>query len=36
MTELTKILSGQFKKSRELEEEIKKQLASIGFEVGVE
>ena len=36
MTELTKTLSGQFKKSRELEEEIKKQLASIGFEVGVE
>ena len=33
MTELTKTLSGQFKKSRELEEEIKKQLASIGFEV---
>ena len=32
MTELTKILSEQFKKSRELEEEIKKQLASIGFE----
>ena len=36
MTELTKILSEQFKKSRELEEEIKKQLASIGFEVEVE
>ena len=36
MTELTKTLSGQFKKSRELEEKIKKQLASIGFEVGVE
>ena len=33
MTELTKTLSGQFKKSRELEEEIKKQLASIGFEI---
>ena len=31
MTELTKTLSGQFKKSRELEEEIKKQLESIGF-----
>ena len=36
MTELTKTLSGQFKKSRELEEEIKKQLASIGFEMEVE
>ena len=36
MTELTKILSEQFKKSRELEEEIKKQLASIGFEMEVE
>ena len=36
MTELTKTLSGQFKKSRELEEEIKKQLASIGFEMEAE
>ena len=36
MTELTKILSEQFKKSRELEEEIKKQLASIGFEMEAE
>ena len=36
MTELTKILSEQFKKSRELEEEIKKQLASIEFEMEVE
>ena len=36
MTELTKTLSVQFKKSRELEEEIKKQLASIGFEMEVE
>ena len=35
MAKYTKELSGQFKQSKELEERIKKNLKSIGFEIGI-